>query len=55
MIDFRLYIASADGREYILSVRDEKHLWISDGTGEGGAFKIDKFFEAVDKFYKENF
>ena len=55
MLDFRLYISSIDGREYIISVKDDKSIWIEDGTGEGGEFSNEKFFEAIDLFYKTNF
>ena len=55
MIGFRLHISSKDDREYIISVKDDKSIWIADGTGEGGEFDNEKFFEAIDHFYKTNF
>lgn len=42
-------------KKYEIEYKDEKSIWISDGTGEGGEFSNEKFFEMIDKFYKENF
>ena len=57
MIDFSLTVfnSSNPNNKYVISYKDEKSIWISDGTGEGGEFSSKMFFDVVDKFYKDNF
>ena len=40
--------------DYELSA-DERNVWITNQDGEGGEFNGGLFFDAIDKFYKENF
>lgn len=40
---------------YIIDYKDENSVWISDGSGEGAEFNSQKFYDAIDRFYKDNF
>jgi hypothetical protein len=55
MMDFILIVKNKDGRQYEIEHKDEKSIWIGDGTGESGEFNAENFFNAIDKFYKDNF
>jgi len=51
----KLVIEDKDGSYYELSDFDAKALWIENEAGEGGEIADDKFYELIDKFFKENF
>jgi len=56
MISFILQIRSKEKNIYYeIEQKDDNSLWIGDGTGEGGEFDSEKFFEVIDKFYQKNF
>lgn len=40
---------------YVISKDKRGNLWIEKGDGEGGEFNEQKFYDAIDKFYKDNF
>jgi carbon storage regulator len=41
--------------KYTICRQDDKSIWIQTDNGEGGQFSDEKFFAAVDAFYRENF
>jgi len=51
-----MLVIKKDDKEYRLwyGVSDGK-LWIDLNNGEGGVFEVDKLFDLIDKFFKENF
>lgn len=55
MINFVLIIRGPNDKQYEIEQKDKDSIWIGDGSGESGEFNSIKFFEAIDKFYKENF
>ena len=43
---------------YLIGIEEKaegKRVWIGDGTGEGGEFSAQKFYDVIDEFYKDNF
>ena len=40
---------------YDISMDGDNKLWITNNDGEGGQFDAEKFFNAVDKFFKDNY
>ena len=50
-----LLIEDKNGKHYRLNDFDPKTLWIENEAGEGIQITEDKFYELIDKFFKENF
>lgn len=42
-------------KDFELSASENGKVWIHTDEGEGGEFDGGKFYDAIDKFYKENF
>lgn len=40
---------------YKISDSTDGNIWISNQDGEGGQFEASHFYEAIDKFFKENY
>ncbi len=51
----QLVFKTAQGSYTISNSGDQAKVWIEAESGEGGEFDAQKFFEVVDKFYKDNF
>ena len=51
----KIIICSQPGRYYELSGCGVDSIWIENEAGEGMQIAEDKFYELIDKFFKENF
>lgn len=57
MIKFILTITDPknSAKGYAIEKKDDHSIWISGEDGEGAEFSAEKFYEAIDKFYRDNF
>jgi hypothetical protein len=55
MTRFNLIISNPrnQGEYYIIKIKDDKTVWISDGKDDGAGYSMQSFFEAIDKLYKQ--
>ena len=42
-------------KSYELTMDNEEKVWITNDKGEGGQFSCEKLYNAIDKFFNDNY